>query len=152
MLRTVLAVVAGYLLMFVCVFATFSAAYLLMGPDGAFLPGSYQVSATWLLASFVLGLLAAVLGGIACAKIAPGGRAPAALAVLVLVLGFASAVPVMMSSGDPPAVREGAAGNVEAMNNARQPVWVALLNPLVGAAGVMAGARLVSRPGAAGDS
>jgi hypothetical protein len=150
MLRAVLAVIAGYLVMFVCVFATFSAAYLLMGPEGAFLPGSYQVSATWLLASFVLSLLAAIVGGIACAKIAPRGRAPMALAVLVLVLGFASAVPVMMSSGDPPAVREGGVGNVEAMSNARQPVWVALLNPLIGAAGVMVGARFASRSSGAG--
>ncbi len=31
---------------------------------------------------------------------------------------------------------------MEAMQNARTPVWVALLNPLVGAAGVFWGARL----------
>ena len=96
MLRTVLAVIAGYLVMFVCVFVSFTAAYLLMGADGAFLPGSYEVSLTWLAASFVLGLLAALVGGIVCAKIAPAGRAPDVLAVLVLVLALASALFTML--------------------------------------------------------
>jgi hypothetical protein len=30
------------------------------------------------------------------------------------------------------------------MNSARQPVWVALLNPILGAAGVLLGAKLAS--------
>lgn len=41
-----------------------------------------------------------------------------------------------------PQVREASAGNLEAMTNARQPGWVAVLNPIIGAIGVMLGARL----------
>jgi hypothetical protein len=31
---------------------------------------------------------------------------------------------------------------MEAMQNAKQPAWIVLLNPLLGAAGVLVGARL----------
>lgn len=40
--------------------------------------------------------------------------------------------------------------NLEAMTNARQPVFVAVANPVIGAAGVLLGARLVRRPARAG--
>lgn len=34
------------------------------------------------------------------------------------------------------------------MQNARQPMWVALLNPLLGAIGVVVGARMKGAPSA----
>lgn len=141
MLRAIGAVVLGYIVMVVVVFATFTGAYFAMGADGAFKPGSYDVSGLWLVASFVLGIVAAVAGGFVAAAIARGGKAPMVLAGIVLVLGLLSAIPVLMSD-EPPAVREGTVGNIEAMQNARQPGWVALLNPFVGALGVVIGARL----------
>jgi hypothetical protein len=36
----------------------------------------------------------------------------------------------------------GAVANMEAMQKARTPGWVALMNPLIGAVGVMVGAGL----------
>jgi hypothetical protein len=33
------------------------------------------------------------------------------------------------------------------MDNVEQPIWIALLNPLIGAVGVLAGARLKNRGG-----
>jgi hypothetical protein len=152
MVKAVLAVIGGYLVMFVVVFASFSAAFLAMGADGAFKAGTYEVSGSWIALTVVVGLVAALLGGLFCAKIAPGGRAPIALAIVVLVLGFASALPVLMASSEPVAERAGTVGNVEAMNNARQPVWIALLNPLIGAVGVMLGARIASRSEEPGTS
>jgi hypothetical protein len=38
-------------------------------------------------------------------------------------------------------VRDVSVGNMEAMMNARQPAWIALLNHLIGAVGVMLGSR-----------
>lgn len=38
---------------------------------------------------------------------------------------------------------------LEAMKHARQPVWVSAINPLIGAAGVLIGARL-KKPGGEG--
>ena len=64
MWRAILSVIAGYLAMFLFVFVSFSAAYLTMGTEGAFQPGSYEVSGLWLAVSFVLSLGAAVGGGV----------------------------------------------------------------------------------------
>lgn len=59
MWRSVVSVVVGYVVLSLVIFATFSAAYLAMGADAAFHPGSYVVSTLWLVVSFVLGFLAA---------------------------------------------------------------------------------------------
>jgi hypothetical protein len=142
-MRTVLAVIAGYLVIFAVVFLAFSAAYLAMGADSAFQPGSYEVTGLWIAVSLVLSFAAAAAGGYVCAAIGRTMRAAWALAGLVVVLGFLMAIPVMTTPADTQAaVRAAETGNFEAMGNARQPVWLALLNPFIGAAGVMLGARL----------
>ena len=57
------------------------------------------------------------------------------------MLGLAFAVPVLTS--DAPVEERPAGATVEdASSKARQPAWVALLNPLVAAAGILIGARL----------
>jgi hypothetical protein len=149
--RAIAGVVVGYAVMFVVVFGSFTAAYLAMGTDRAFKPGSYDVSMTWLVASIVLGLAAAVAGGLTCAIIAQrGSRAPVVLAALLLVLGLAMAVPSLKAGGtEPQEPRTAAVGNFEAMANAKTPAFAAVLNPFVGAAGVLLGARLRRGPGRA---
>jgi hypothetical protein len=86
-------------------------------------------------------VVAALAGGYVCALIARGGRAPLALACLVLVLGLVTAAMVLNA---PPLTepRTGDVPNLEAMTKARTPLWVALLNPVIGVAGTLAGARL----------
>jgi hypothetical protein len=143
MLRAVLSVIAGYAVMAILVFSTFSLAYLLMGADGAFRPGSYDVTPLWLVVSFVLSFIAAVVGGWVCMHIARSSKAPQALAAVVFILGLLVALSIVMSSDDArPKVREGNVGNLAAMQNARQPAWVAFLNALIGASGIQVGARL----------
>lgn len=141
MLRTVAAVIAGYVVMAAFVFLTFSGLYLAIGADRAFEPGSYQVSLLWIGASVVLGLVAAWLGGRISAAIGKGPRAPRVLAGIVLVLGLALAVPILIGSAPAKGPRTEEVSNLEAMAQAETPAWVALLNPLVGAAGVLLGAR-----------
>jgi hypothetical protein len=70
MLRAAGSVVVGYLVMFVVVFATFTVAYLAMGTEGAFRPGTYDVTALWLIVSLLLSFVAATVGGLVCATIA----------------------------------------------------------------------------------
>ncbi|MCI0350137.1 MAG: hypothetical protein L0Z53_11995 [Acidobacteriales bacterium] len=145
--RLILAVVLGYAVMFAFVFLTFSAAYLAMGTDGAFQPGTYEASMQWLVVSFVLGFIGAMAGGCTAVWIAQRMKAGHALALVVLVLGFALAGAMAMAPADTrPTVRTGDVPNFEAMQNARQPMWVALLNPLVGAIGVIVGARMKGAP------
>lgn len=147
MLRTITGVIVGYLFMAVFIFLAFTLVYLAMGADGAFKPGSYDVSLLWIVISVALSLLAAVLGGYLCAWIAKSRKAPAALAGLVVVFSLAMCVPVLMKAdSEPPAARSGEVGNLDAMQKAKQPAWVMLLNPFIGAAGILVGGRLRKEP------
>jgi hypothetical protein len=141
MIRSILAVIAGYVAIFLFIFVLFTALYLLLGANASFKPGSYQPSILWLALSTPLAFVAAVGGGYLCAALARGGRAPLALAALVFVIGVISAVPMLMAT-DTNAVRTSDVSNLEAMMKAKEPAGVALTNPLLGAAGVLVGGWL----------
>lgn len=147
MIRTIAGVVLGYIAMGLLVFFLFSTAYLAMGADIAFLPGSYQISFLWVAVSIVLTLVAALLGGYVAAAVSRGTRPPLALACIVLILGIIFTIPVL---GQPdPGPRAGDVGNFAAMMNARMPAWLLLLNPIIQAVGILVGSRL-KRQGPAG--
>jgi len=138
--RVIGAAIVGYLVMFVVVFVVFSGAYLALGAERAFQPGAYDVSMLWNVLSVVIGFVAAVIGGMVAVTIAKDARGPKALAVLVLILGILFAIPVMQQQPTSE-VRTAEVGNMEAMGKARQPLWAALLNPVIGVVGVMIGGR-----------
>ena len=142
MARRILAVVVGYATMFVLVFVTFSAVFLGLGTERTFQPGTYQPTMMWNLLAIALGFVAALWGGMVAAKIGQGPAAAKSLAIVVFVLGLVVAVMQMTSKTDP-GPRVGEVSNADAMNKAQTPLWVAFLNPFIGAAGVMAGARRV---------
>ncbi len=140
MLRKILGAVVGYIVMFIIVFATFSGAYLGMGTERTFLPGSYDVTTLWIVVSFVLGLIAAIVGGFVASLIGRGG-AVKILAGIVLVLGLLTVIFVAVSP-KPADARTPEVSNMEAMSKAQQPLWVAILNPVIGIIGVMIGGGL----------
>ena len=140
--RAIAAIVAGYMTMFAFVFVTFSLAYLGMGAERAFTPGSYAVSGTWILVSFVLSFLAALTGGVVCRRLGRTRKPVLALAALVVVLGAIMAVPAFNAPRDVTTMqRTGDVPNMEAMQKALPPAWVSALTPLVGALGVLLAAR-----------
>lgn len=146
MLRAIASVIVGYIVMFAFVFVSFTAAYLALGADGSFKPGTYDVSTMWIAVSSVLSLIAAILGGWIAVLIARSATPPKVLAGLVLVLGLLMAIPAFLSSGQPaPPARTADVGNLDAMMKARTPPVLALITPLIGAAGVMLGASLCGR-------
>ena len=142
MARKILGVIVGYVVMALLVFLTFSVAYLAMGANHAFKPGTYNVSLRWIALSFVLGLIAAIVGGYTCALIARSTGAAQVFAGVVVVLGILFAIPVLTGSDTRPNTRPAEVPNMQAMQNARTPAWVALLNPIVGAVGVLVGASI----------
>jgi len=146
MLRAIGSIIVGYLVMFVTVFITFTIAYAIIGTGGAFRAGSYDVSTLWVIVSIVLSLAAAVVGGLVCASIARSSTPPRVLAAVVVVLGLIMAIPALQQAGTPAEPRAESVGSMEAMMNARQPEWIALLNPILGGVGVLIGAALVGRP------
>lgn len=140
MMRTIGSVIAGYATMFIVVFVGLMVAYMVLGTDGAFKVGSFEPSLTWLVIMFVVGFVAAVGGGFVCRAIAKSNGAVKALVGVVLVLGLLSAIPAFMQSDEAPE-RTGDLAGMEAMGQARQPLWVALVNPIIGAAGALIGGR-----------
>ena len=138
--RSIAAVVLGYLTMFVVVFMTLTVSFLALGVERVFLPGTYAVTPLWLAVMTVFSILAAIAGGRICAVIGRKKGAVTGLLIVVFVLGSLNAIPALMANGTS-AARSGDVPNVQAMMNAREPVWFALLLVVIGVAGVWAGGR-----------
>ncbi len=146
MLRNILSVIAGYLTMAIIVFGVFTAAYFAMGADRAFEESSYDVSIMWVVVSVVVGMFAAVVGGVVCGLVSHRRKgAVQSLMVLVLVLGGISAAVGIMK--DKPTAEEAVRGpetsSTEAMMQAQQPTWILIMNPIIGVVGVAMGAMMV---------
>jgi len=142
MIRGIAGVIVGYVVMALLIFLTFSVAYIGMGTNRAFNPGSFDPSLFWIVISFFLSFVAALVGGYTCAVISKSKRAAQVLAGLVFVIGIIVAIPVLTSGDTRRNVRTGDVPNMEAMTKARTPGWVALMNPLIGAVGVIVGAGI----------
>ena len=141
MLRSILGGIAGYLIMFVFIFVTFTGLYFALGPDRAFTAGTYQVSILWIAVSTVLGTLAAIAGGYVAAMVGKGFTAVKVLAGIILVMGLIT-VAVMAMTPAPTGARTADVPNMEAMTKAQTPIWIAILNPIIGIVGAMIGGRL----------
>jgi hypothetical protein len=63
-----------------------------------------------------------------------------ALAVLTIVMGMLFAIPVF-SKPTAPQPRASNTPNMEAMTHAQTPLWVALVNPFLSAAGMALGGK-----------
>ncbi len=130
------AVCAAYSVIAVAWMVTFTIAYRLLGSERVFRPGSYDVTPLWNLLSLVLGLVAAVLGGWVCVLIDPRPRAFVSLMILIAVLGLVDVAATVKKSKTGPSARGDSVDNRTAMRHSRRPAWVAVMNILVGVAGV----------------
>ena len=138
-MRTIASVLLGYVAMAAVVFGGLTLAYLALGPGRAFRPGSYDVSALWIVLSIAIGFGAAVLGGWIARRVGRNDTAPRALAGVVLVLGLLLALPALLGTAEPQGVRPDDLASMDAMRQARTPLWIMLLNPVIGAVGVLLG-------------
>ena len=138
MLRNILAAIAGYFAMAAVLFALFSLLWLTLGPSLAFEPGTWEVSGGWALGSVVLGLVAAYVGGLVCARVAHEAMAATILIAVVIVLGVVAALMPVETAAGP---RPDDVSMMEATAGARQPAWLSWLNPVIGVVGVWFGSR-----------
>ena len=146
MARTIIGVIVGYVLMFLLNFAGFVTLYAVIGPNQAFAPGLYLASTKWIAISAVILLITGVIAGLVCAMIAAGGRAPLALAIVVVVLGLLLAIPAMMKAQiNSKLVRSGDVPQMQAAQLAYWPVWCPFAFPFISAIGVLAGGKLKQR-------
>ena len=146
MLRTVGSVILGYIVMAAFVFLSFSLLYIAMGPDRAYQPGTYDVSGLWVVVSFVLSFIAAVLGGWVCVLVARTQLGPQILAAAILVFGLVLAVMELGSApADLPTVRDASVGVMEAMRDSQNPTWINFVTPFVAVVGILVGASFVGK-------
>ncbi len=146
MVRNIIGVVVGYVAIFLAVFITYSLAFFVLGVDGSYQEGSYNVSGIWIIVSLILSFVSAAVGGYVCKVIAKQDQAVKILAVVALVLGFvmayseASKVHEDLSRPDEVAV-------MEAMMKSVQPPWVGFVVTLIQVGGILYGGRLVHAGG-----
>ena len=145
--RNIGAAVVGWIAMTALVFGLMSALWTILGPDGAFQPEAWDVSSGWIVGSIAVGLAAAVAGGATCAKISDGPAGLRILVGIVILTGILSAFLQMTESGTAPGPRPVDVDMAAAMTTARQPMWMAFVNPVLGVVGAVFGARLVGRRG-----
>lgn len=140
--RAIGGAVVGYIVIFVIVFAGLTATWAALGPDRAFQPGVFDLSTTWLVISAIVSLIAALAGGWVSRMIAKSANGPRVLAVLVIILGIATAIPAMMSAPGA-AVRDAGLPMMDAIALARTPTLMLILNPIIGAIGALLGGNAV---------
>lgn len=141
-LRNVGGAVLGWVVMSACVVVPMALLWVVLGEDGAFRPGSWEVTHALSLGSVAIGLFAAVVGGFVCAKVAGDNRGVLMLVVLVLILGVVNA---LSQAPVADAVRPEGVAMTDAAGSAREPVWLSWLHPVLGAVGALLGARLARR-------
>lgn len=140
MLRSIVGVIAGYAVITVFFLAIFTGAYLVLGVERIFQPDSYEVSTLWLVLSAAISLAGSILGGYVCAAISKNKRTCEVFAGIILIVLIVFCIPKMR---DPtPHVRAGEVSNMDAMRLTQMPIWMHLLNPVLGAVGVLLGARM----------
>jgi len=140
MIRKLLGAVAGYVVYFFCVFLLFTGFSVVLGPDRLFLPGNYEPSMMWIIGALVIGIIAAVTGGYVAALIGKSGavRIMVGLVVLIGAIVFVG----LLRENTAVETRTVDLPIAEAMFKAREPLWVAAVNPLLAVIGVFAGGAL----------
>jgi uncharacterized oligopeptide transporter (OPT) family protein len=139
-IRKILGAVVGYIVLFFSLFLLFIGLSLVLGPDRLFLPGNYDPSMMWIISAFVLGFIAAAIGGYVAALIGKSGavKIMAGLVVLIGAIVFVQ----LLRENRAVETRTVDLPTMEAMFKAREPLWVAAVNPFLVVIAVLAGGAL----------
>jgi hypothetical protein len=142
-MRIALAAVVGYVVYFVWIAVTYSVLWIMTGASFAYLPGTTNVTAGWLVAATPVNLAGAALAGWMALWIAKGDRR-GVLGVSTLLLLFGIACAVMSHTMDrslPPGKTPATLTAQEAGEFSVQPIWYDAMMPLLTAAAAMFGGR-----------
>lgn len=147
MLRTILAVITGYVAMVAAVILLNLGTLLTLGVDGAFKPGSYEPATITIIIGIVNGALAALLGGFLCRKVAGHPGPVAALLVVIAVMAVVDIAGVFLitrsAQVEDPGARPENATLVEVMPKARKPMPLVFAMPVIGIFGAALGGGLL---------
>lgn len=144
MLRSILAVISSYIAMCILVMGLFMGLWFGLGPNGLLKPGSFEGNLLITIAAPSITILCGLLGGWMCARISRASKPVVVLACVVLALGMLMAY-FTLQTPFPTGPRDPNMTVAEIMKTGREPTWVALSNPILGAVGVLVGGFL-TRP------
>lgn len=142
MIRGIGGAVLGFVAYNVAAFVCFTILWFVLGADGSFEPGIWEVSSRWILSGLVAYLLSGAAGGWVAAKIGRGSAGPLILFAVVLVLLMYEAI--YGTGGTDP--RPDDVAILDAMNGARYPPWAELFNVIAAGLGVVFGSVKVGHP------
>ena len=145
MLRSTAAVVASYVAMVILIMGAFAGMWFGMGPDRLLEPGLWTGNLFLCIAAPAITLIAGLFGGWMCTKIAWGATPVKVLAGVVLVLGMATAY-FTLQKPLPTEPRAPGMSMQEIMEKGREPTWLAIFNPIGGAATVLIGGLCIATP------
>ena len=141
MAKNILAAIAGYIAMFVAILVLFSLAFTVIGVEGSYREGTYNVSVLWIFVSLLLSFPVGMTGGYVTKMIAGNDQAVRILLGITIVLGlFFASGSLFVETRE--ITRPEAVGTMEAMMSSIQPLWVGLVVVVIHVAGVLYGARL----------
>jgi hypothetical protein len=144
MIRSILGVIVGYAALSLFFFAAFACVYFALGVECIFQSDSYEVSTLWLVLSAAISLVGSALGGYVCAAISRNKRTCELFAGIVLIILVLFCIPKMRDPN--PHVRAGDVSFQDSMRLTQMPFWMHVLNPILGAVGVLLGARMRRPP------
>jgi hypothetical protein len=146
MLRSILAIIASYVVMFVLFMAIFLGLYIGLGTERVFQPDSYEVSTLWLALTLAGSFFVSLLGGWLCVTISGSWRVGQVFALIVLLLNAAQCfADLRRHNPDAPNTRAGEVSFRDGIELSVTPLWLHVVNPLVGGAGALLGARMKRR-------
>jgi hypothetical protein len=145
MLKSIAGIFGGYVAMFAVAFAAYSAAYLGLGTERVFEPGTYALSGLWIVLVIAITLIAGLIGGLTCAAISRSRTTGLVLALIVFVLSLVFELP-NITKDHTPVARTGDVSNMEVMEKGQPPAWLGLLIPFLGGTAVLIGSRIKKSP------
>lgn len=145
MLKSIVAIIVSYAVMFVFFMAIFTCCYIALGAERVFQTDSYEVSTLWLVLTIVLSFLGSMIGGYLCAVISKSWRTCQVFALIVFFLTLLSCISALKRNPEAPNVRAGDVTYLEAIQLAVTPLWLHLVNPVISGAAVLLGARMKGR-------
>ena len=146
MLKSILAIVVSYVVMFALFMAIFTCLWFVLGVERVFQPDSYEVSMVWIILTLVVGFFVSMFSGWLCAAISRNWRTCQIFAFIVFLLALIQCFSALRRNNpDAPNVRAGEVGMFDAMNLAVTPLWLHFVNPIMSGAAVLVGARMKRR-------
>jgi hypothetical protein len=142
MLKSILAIIVSYIAMMLLFSLAFAALYSGLGVERVFQSDSYEISTLWIVLSIVGSFFVAMFAGWLCVAISKSFRVGQVFSLIVLVGSAIMCVSSLYRESEGPHVRAGEVGFFDAMERGVSPWWLHVVNPVLTAAGALAGARM----------